>query len=320
MIRKCFTVYVFIFCTTLSGCGGGIATTKTLEIKDAESYTNDGLQAYSDSRWDSAQRLFARALSIYEGIDDQQGVLLSRINLAEVTLALHNYSASLRYLDLATDNIKQSSQVKHQSRITLLYARIALQQQKAIQAESTLQSLLPEFDQLISMTPFETIHMAAIAVRTKIAFVQKKDEVLWTNRYAKTLELSGVHSKGLNFRLLRFQSDLLQQQKKYTQSESKLLQALTGYKMIFNRPGIAATLLQLGQLNMVQGHWQVARNYFDRSVSVFRYLKDLGKVIRVTENLMKVEMELGDLERVKIINQVLINLKAEYGVKEYKGL
>jgi tetratricopeptide (TPR) repeat protein len=307
---------------TLSGCGGGIATTKTLEIEDAESYTNDGLQAFSDSRWDSAQWLFARALSLYEGIDDQQGVLLSRINLAEVTLALHNYPASLRYLDLATatatDNIKQSSQVKHQSRITLLYARIALQQQKAIQAESILQPLLPEFDRLMPITPFEIIHMAAIAVRTKIAFVQKKDEVLWTNRYAKTLELLGTHSIDLDFHLLRFQSDLLQQQKKYNQSESNLLQALTGYKMISNRPGIAATLLQLGQLNMAQGHWQVARNYFDRSVSVFRYLKDLGKVIQLTENLMKVEMELGDLERVKILNKALISMKAEYGVKEYK--
>ncbi|MEE9336950.1 MAG: tetratricopeptide repeat protein [Methylococcaceae bacterium] len=318
MIRKCFTVGVFIFCTTLSGCGGGIAIKKTLEIENAESYTKDGLQAFSGSRWDSAQRLFVRALSLYEGIDDQHGVLLSRINLAEVTLALHNYPASLRYLDLATKNIKKSSRMNHQSRITLLYARIALQQQKTIQAESILQSLLPEFDRLMPMTPIETIHIAAIAVRTKIAFVQKKDEVLWTNRYAKTIELSGTHSINLNFRLLRFQSDLLQQQKKYAQSESNLLQSLTGYKMISNRLGIAATLLQLGQLNMAQGHWQVARNYFDRSVSVFRYLKDLGKVIQLTENLMKVEMELGDLERVKILNQALISMKAEYGVKEYK--
>lgn len=302
----------------LSGCGGGTVTTKPLEIEDAENYTNDGLQAFSVSRWDSAQRLFARALSLYEGVDDQQGVLLSRINLAEVTLALHNYPASLRYLDLAADNIKQSSLVKHQSRITLLYARIALQQQKVIQAERILQSLLPEFDGLMPMTPSETIHMTAIAVRTKIAFVQKKDEVLWTNRYAETLELSKAHSIDLNCSLLRFQSDLLQRQNKYTQAESKLLQALTGYKTISNRPGIAGTLLQIGQLNMVQGHWQVARNYFDRSVSVFRYLKDLGKVIQITENLIKVEMKLGGIERVKILNQALISMKAEHGIKEHK--
>lgn len=266
------------------GCGGG-ATTKPIEIENAERDIRDGLQAFSDAKWGKANRFFSSALSIYEGIDDQQGILFSRINLAEVALSVHNFPVSLNHLDLAANIAKTTSQRPEQARITLLYALVALQQKKIDRAERFIQSLLPEFNGKIP----SMVQIAAVAVRTKIAFIQNKDEALWTNRYANTLNVSITYPSDLNFRLLRFKSLLLQQQGKDAEAESRLQQALAGYKTILNRPGIAATLLELGLLYKTQERWQEAQDYFDRSIAVFRYLNDSGKVIQITEQLKEIE-------------------------------
>jgi len=67
---------------------------------------------------------------------------------------------------------------------------------------------------------------------------------------------------------------------------------LIGYKTIHNRSGIAATLLELGQFYKKQERWQKARNYFDRSIAVFRYLRDAGQVDQIKEYLLDVNKAL----------------------------
>lgn len=288
MIRKIFSfLCLVLFFVALSGCAGE-SVTKPVEIENAENYTNDGLQAFSEADWDRAQWFFTRALSLYEGIDDQQGILYSHINLAEAALSVHNYSDSLSHLNIAAGITKKTLQKSEQARITLLYALIALQQKQTGQAERLLQSLLPEFE---GQAP-NTIQLTAVAVRTKIAFIQNKDEALWTNRYASTLKSSTTYPHDLNFRLLRFKSLLLQQQGKYKEAELNLQQALIGYKSILNRSGIAATLLELGLFYKKQEHWQEARDYFDRSIAVFRYLKGSAKIVQITEYLLEVDKAL----------------------------
>ncbi len=75
---------------------------------------------------------FNKALLLYQGVDDQEGVLLSSINLAEVALAQHDDAAATHYLTLAgriaTDDFFQH----YQPRISLLYGRLALQQNSGL--------------------------------------------------------------------------------------------------------------------------------------------------------------------------------------------
>lgn len=101
MIKRYLALCLLLYCVMLSGCGGE-SFTKPLEIENAERYTKEGVQAFSKAEWEKAQWLFTHALSLYEGIDDRQGVLYSRINLAEVALSVQNYSQSLHHLELAT--------------------------------------------------------------------------------------------------------------------------------------------------------------------------------------------------------------------------
>ena len=308
MTRRPFILSLVLFCIVLASCGGSPAT-KPPVIQDAESYTSDGTNAFAEADWYRAQWLFTRALSLYEGIDDQQGVLNSHINLAEVALSVRDYPTTLKHLDYAADIANKASLQHYQTRITLLYAQNALQQKQTTQAESILQSLLPEFDGATPVTIPDTIQMTAIANRTKIAFVQNQDEALWTQRYANSLKLSTADSPALEARLLRFQSDLLQRQGSYGEAEFNLQQALSAYKSSLSRPGIASTLEELGQLYMAQDRWQDAQDYLNRSIAVFRYLGDTSKVIETTESLIIVETKLGNLERSKALNQWVNEIK-----------
>jgi uncharacterized protein HemY len=72
-----------------------------------------------------------------------------------------------------------------------------------------------------------------------------------------------------------------------------LQQALAIYKNNFSRTGIAVTLSGLGLLYRHQAQWQNAQDYFNRSIAVYRYLRDIDKVTQVTESLKKVKLELA---------------------------
>jgi tetratricopeptide (TPR) repeat protein len=276
----------------LMSCGGHTAS-KPAVVLDAENYTNEGMQAFAESNWQQAQRLFAKALSLYQGIDDQQGELQSHINLTEVALSVRDYQASQRHLDQATAIIRTKSLSPYQPRIALLYALQALQQKHIVQAEHLLLSLLPVFHNSTPVTIPDAIQMSAIANRTKIAFMNNQDEALWVLRYAKALKIYDIKDYDLEARLLRFQSSLLQRQGDYDASEAKLQQALSIYKNNFSRTGIAVTLFELGLNYMHQAQWQNAQDYFNRSITVYQYLRDIDKVTQVTESLEKVKLELA---------------------------
>jgi len=308
MIRFNVILAALFLASILAACGGR-AVSKSLVLQNAEAYTIDGMQAYSDADWKRAQILFTQSLLLYQGIDNQYGVLHSHINLAEVALSIRDYPTANKHLDRADHIVKQDSFHQYQRRIQLLYSQKALQQDQMAQAERFLQPLLPEFDQAIPATTPDAIQMAAIANRTKLAFALKVNEPLWIQRYANSLNKLGIASPNLEARLLRFQSILLQRQGQYQQSESMLQQALSKYKRSLSRSGIAVTLLELGQLNMTQARWQEAQDYLYRSITIYLQLKDIEKVIHVIKNQIKVELELGDLERSKFLKQRLAELK-----------
>ena len=309
MTKRNFISYLLLFCLVLTSCAGKDVVTRPAVLVDAESYTNAGLEAYAEANWKNAQLLFTRALSLYQGIDDQRGVLYSHINLAEVALSRRDYSTAERHLVLAADIAKKVSLQHYQRRISLLYALNALQQNKTALAESILGPLLPAFDNATPVTISDTVQIAAIANRTKIAFVQKQGEQLWTLRYANALKQSTINNPDLEARLLRFQSSLMLRQGNYEKVEADLQQALSNYKTSLSRTGIAATLFELGALSMIQRNWQEALDYLNRSMTVFRYLGDLEKVVQVTEQLAIVEAELGNLERSHALNKWLVETK-----------
>ncbi len=278
-------------CFILSGCGG--AVNRPVVFVDAEEYTADGIQAYTNAEWHKAQRFFNKALQLYQGVDDQEGALLSYINLAEVSLNLHDYSQTNLYLSNAEAIATYQAFQKYSARISLLYGLSALQQNQLTEAEHILQEILPAFDESTLLSMPNTTQLAVISSMTKIAFLNKHDEVLWTKRYASALKKIANESTDREARLLRYQSDLLLQQEADRKAESKKLQALALYKSKQSREGIAATLLELAQYYRSKQQWQVAFVYFNRSKSVYQFLGDVEKVKLIDGFIIQIQSNIN---------------------------
>lgn len=274
----------------LSSCGGD-SVSKPSVLVDAEGYTNDGIQAYSNAQWSKAKHLFNKALLLYQGMDNQKGVLLSTINLAEVSLAVHDHAQSKQYLTHTTRIAAYDLFQHYSSRISLLYAVIALQQKQLAEAEQILRQILPEFDNVNPISTPDSIQIAAVASQTKIAFLKKHNELLWTRRYENVLQKTANKSADRVARLLRFQATLLLQQGAGAENkaETMMQQALALYKENLSRAGIAATLLELAQFYRTKHRWQEAKDYLNRSKAVYNFLGDDGKVKLITSILVQGE-------------------------------
>ena len=275
-------------CLAVSSCGGNSVNKPTLML-NAENYSADAMQAYDEENWIRAQRLFNQALALYQSIDNRTDTLITHINLVEVALAKHDSQVAQRHLTLATDIVQTDGLKSYQSRIALLNALMALQQKQMIKTIHFLNDLLPEFKDEIAITGINAIQLAAIAIRTEIAFQQKNKESLWTLRYGNALKKSANKNTALEARLLRFQSRLLLQQGDYEKSTANLQQALKIYKKNLSRSDIAATLLEIGMLYEKQSDWQRTLNYFKRSIAVFSSIRNTEKVNKVTAMLAKVK-------------------------------
>lgn len=281
-------INILLFCVLSIGCSTN-AINKPAILLNAENHTNQGLQAYSEVKWKSAKKYFSQALLLYQAMDNQQGILTSHINLAEVSLSVNDYIVAKDHLKQAKFISKQEALLGYQSRITLLYAIISLQKKQIAEAIILLQTLLPKFEDIKLLAIPDDIQTIAIINRTKIAFAQNKNESLWTSRYAEALKLSTNKNANREAQLLRFQSKLQITQGAYKISESNLLQALSTYKNNSSLPGIAATLLELAQLNLIQSHRSAALDYLNRSIAVYHFLGNTEKVNLLTERIITVK-------------------------------
>ena len=69
MTRK-YVIYTIVILNFFLVACGHTPINKATVYQDAEAYTKDGLQAFSDMNLSRAQWLFNHALSLYQGIDD----------------------------------------------------------------------------------------------------------------------------------------------------------------------------------------------------------------------------------------------------------
>lgn len=271
----------------LSACGTHSVSKPDL-VQSAESYSIDAMQAYQNEDWVKAQRLFNRALELYQAIDDRKAVLNNHINLVEVALSSHDMQAAVLHLIQAEQIVSTEGLLSYQSRIILLKALVAIQQEQILKAVQLLQPVMPEFDNDDLTFMPSAIQLAAIAARTDIAFSQKINESVWVLRFGNAVKKSAANNPAAEAKLLRFQARLLVAQGDSVEAMVKLKQALAIYKENLSRSGIAGTLLELGILYQQQNDRQQALNYFQRAMSVFQSLGNTKKLNEVTARLKNI--------------------------------
>lgn len=302
---RIFCAFIALF--FLAGCAA--QQSRPVILEDAERLNNEGVAAYQEANWYRAKQLFSKSLLLYQGIDNQEGILLTIINLIEVALSVSDFHTAEIYLSKASDMVQLPDLERYQNRVILLFSQYAIKKQQFDKAEQLLQNLLPEFKGVKPTSVPDSIQISAIANQTRMALLQHQDGELWIQRYASALKVAGIDSGSLKGLLFRYQATLLLREKKYQEAAKKLQLALDIYKANLVQPGIAATLSELGELYLQQGNWVKAKHFFTRANVVLRYIGNRDKIIENTEKLARIESQLGNVERSSMIQKWLLERK-----------
>lgn len=290
-MNRLWFAYGLIIALLVSGCGVDLVR-KPDPLLALERYTSNGLKAYSNGRWQPAHYFFSKALRLQQSIDDQEGVLRSRINLAETALATHDYANSKRHLKRAT-TIADAGLQQYRPRINLVQSLVALQQKQLAEAKHLLQDSLPLFNGVTTASLPNDTELAALASRTTLAFLQQQQASLWTQRYTNALQQISGNNLNHKARLLRFQARLLWQQGVGDKAEEKMQQALALYQQNLSRVGMAASLFELAEYYQARHRWQQAQQYLNRSKGVYDFLQDTAKVKQINQLLATIEPKIA---------------------------
>ncbi len=311
-------LYVIVLMLFVVGCA--VQQPRPVIFEDAERLDNEGVRAFQEADWYRAKQLFSKSLLLYQGLDNQERILFSYINLIEVALAAGDLQTADKYLTSAAEMTQTEALKRHQARIKLLFSKFAIMKRQFTKAKQFLLVLLPEFDGVEPKSTPDLIQLSAIANQARVAIGQDLDAELWTQRYEQALKNANVDSGAFQGLLLRFKAKILLRDNKYQQAAEKLQQALAVYKASLVQHGIAVSLSDLGQLYFQLGDWSKAKRYLIRANMVLRYIGNRDKIIKNTEKLAIIESELGHVERSHRIRKWLATRKKNQLAQEKKYL
>lgn len=245
-----------------------------------------GVQAYRGDDYANAAAHFTKALAHYQGLDDRGGILRSRINLAETSLAVGNNAAAQRHLDAAAALAQAEGEDNALRRVALLRSTLALKGERYDTATALLESLLTDKDD---------IGRTALANRAAVALArQDADAAGWVQRYAAAVR---GRDAALLARSLRFEAELKQRSGDFAAADALLRQALDGYKGIPNRTGTAATLEQWAALLAAQQQWTAAEDRLQRALNIRLWLLDRSATAGDLRQLAAANTAMGQQER-----------------------
>lgn len=264
-------------------------------LLQGERFLTQGVLAYRADNYPLAAAEFSHALTHYQGLDHRQGILLSRINLAETALAVSNYEAAVRQVAAAVPLAASEGDVVQQERLTLLRSSIALKQGHYA---TTLELLTPL---LASGLNDAELKRGALANRAALALALEADDApAWVDRFAASVRKD---ESLFNARLQRFQAQLALRRGEQAQAEALLQAALDTYKAIPSRSGTAATLEEWGHQLVVQSRWDEAEDRLLRALRIRLWLLDRGSSAADLQIMAAINAAAGREERAAALNR-----------------
>ena len=289
----------------LSACSS-ISDERPEPIRKSEYYLEHGVSAFANSDYVTATDFFSKALAHYRSIDNTTGILLSRINLAETSLASGNFSASEQNIKMAESIVQHENYAEYRPRINLLHSQIHWKKKEQSEALQQLQTLLPQFDEgNQSKTTPNLLMVGATTLRTDIAFAHIDENTveahLWLDRLSLMIQSAKDVTPQHKARLLRFEAQIAFRNGKNESAFLKLEQALQQYRQTASRPAIAATLTEMGQLLMNMERWDRAEESLQRALYIRLWTVDRLGAKEVMQMLHTIYIEIGDEVKAKQI-------------------
>lgn len=269
----------------LTACSSGPAEKPELvSITSPAQLLDRGITHYNNNDYASASSSFQKALLQYRSIDDQRGIANSCLNLSKTYMATNNNQTASLYLHKAETIIEQASLRELDEHLALLQSSLAIKQGKYDDATQRLSTVID------SNNP--TTQLAALKNRTYIAFTHNDDDrVQWLEKYKILQQKNTTETSSHLARILRFEAEL---ENDTDASEEKLQQSLQISRQRADRPAIAATLLQMAQLDIGTKDYQQAEDRLLRALLIRHQLGDVNSTLTLLEELQIVYTETGN--------------------------
>jgi len=273
------TLPALLLATLLLGGCSSVSDTRPEVVRTSERYLQQGVEAYGNSDYVTATDFFSKALAQYRSIDDLNGILFSRINLAETGMAAGAYTAVQRQLEEAERIVDTLGSSEYEPRLRLLSAQSYWHEGDREKALEALQPLLPEFDaEQQPQQRLDALMLSAVMLRTDIAFadIDKDAEAakLWLRRldfaFARTSDTTALHQA----RLLRFEAQWAMYKGDLEDAEEGFAEALSAYREAAARPAIAATLSESAAVAMQREQWPQGEDRLLRALFIRVWILD----------------------------------------------
>jgi len=280
------TAWLVVFCISLLACVGSPVEKKPEAVEQAYKSLSAGVTNYNNSNYSSAQLHFNNALKIFRSIDNREGTASSCLNIAKVHLERNETILAQDYLTIAEAIIKSSALDNLGEHLTITKSSLAITKQE-------FESAIKILDPLVASQKNDTIKLAALQNRIRIAFAQDdidKAKSL-TQIFAVAIQNTGLANTTYQARLLRFQAALSENR---TDTTNAFMQALDIYRKHTHRPGIASTLHEWGDDLLGNNETDNAKEKFLRALYIRQTIKDKDGSLRILKSLDRAYIALGD--------------------------
>ena len=263
------------------------AFTNTSDIRphaaiQSENIMLQGIKAFQQDNYLQAIASFNKALVLYQSIDDQNGILLARINLIESALAISRF-------DLAEQNFIllgniEFLQPRLKSKIILLKAHNFFLQEQYHEALQALHPLLAQLPDIYKKLSPEQVNL--LLTQTKFAvFSHSADAISWFEQLDTVMAENSMIDIKQKALFKRLSAHMAQQRNNSDQAITLMQQAIALYKSNTNRRSIATCLQEIAGFYYSRKNVKAAYESLSRALFIRKWLKDTYKTEALVQQL-----------------------------------
>jgi tetratricopeptide (TPR) repeat protein len=257
-------------------------------VIQSENFMQQGIKAFQQDNFLQAINSFNKALVLYQSIDEQNGILLARINLIESALAISRF-------DLAEQNFALIGNTERlppalSSKIILLKAHELFLQEHYHDALKTLDPLLAQLPDTYKEPDSGQINL--LLTKTKFAiFAHSADANSWFKRLDAVMAENSTINLKQKALFKRLSAHITQQKNNQEQAITLMQQAIDLYKSKANRRAIATCLQEIAQFYYTRQNYIAAHESLNRSLLIRKWLKDTYKTTVLDQQLQLLDSE-----------------------------
>ena len=257
-------------------------------IIQSEQIMQQGLKFYRQDSYIQAIQTFNKALLLYQSFDDQNGILLAKINLIESALAISLFDLAKQTLDSLPSRMLLDESLKN--KVLLLTAHSFFLQENYEQALKTIQPLLSQLPEI--NTPLSRKQINLLLTQTKFAiFAQSAEASQWFEKLNKVILDNSQLTISQQALFKRLAAHIALQKEQHQQAIALMQQSINLYKTKANRRAIATCLEEMAQIYLAKNNYPAARERLTRALAIRQWLKDQYRSTDLINKLKRLSIE-----------------------------